>query len=312
MIGLLLDIVLALAMILVATWLIAARDAFSAIVDFVAFGLLLSLAWLRLEAPDVALTEIAVGSGATGVMLLRAQGYNRAGIAMSRRSGLALKLSAGLLCTIVAMSIAVLMLATPERPPTLAYAAADHLARTGVGNPITAVLMAYRAFDTFLETVVVLLALISVWSLTPDGYWGGRPGRAPAPPAPAPLMLLTQWLVPLGVVIGIYIVWVGADEPGGKFQGATILAAMWTLVMMAGLRDAPPVTSRKLRAALLIGPLVFMAIGVGGFWLAGDFLAYPEAFAKPLILVIEAALLISIAAMLGTLIAGPPLREAGR
>jgi len=54
-----------------------------------------------------------------------------------------------------------------------------------------------------------------------------------------------------------------------------------------------------------------MAIGVAGFWIAGDFLAYPIGYAKPFILVIEAALLISIAAMLGMLLAGPPLREPG-
>ena len=312
MIGLLLDIVLVVCLIAVAVWIIAARDVFSAIADFVAFGLLLSIAWYRIEAPDVALTEIAVGSGATGVMLLRARGLDRGGSEMNRPVGLPLRLVAGGLCAIVTVALAAPTLVMPQPAPTLAQAAADNLAATGVGNPITAVLMAYRAFDTFLETVVVFLALVGVWSLAPDAAWGGRPGRAPAPPAPAPLVLLTQWLVPLGIVIGIYIVWVGADEPGGKFQGATILAAMWTLVMMAGLRDAPAVASRRLRAALLVGPLVFMGIGLAGFWLAGDFLAYPEGFAKPFILVIEAALTVSIAAMLGMLLAGPPMREAGR
>jgi multisubunit Na+/H+ antiporter MnhB subunit len=37
-------------------------------------------------------------------------------------------------------------------------------------------------------------------------------------------------LPPIGIVIGIYLFWAGADHPGGKFQGATILAAMWLLV----------------------------------------------------------------------------------
>jgi hypothetical protein len=78
---------------------------------------------------------------------------------------------------------------------------------------------------------------------------------------------------------------------------------------MAGLTDAPPVASRRLRAALLAGPAVFMAVGIAGFWLAGDFLAYPPEFAKPLIIIIEAAMLISIAAALGMLLAGPPMRE---
>ncbi|PPE78999.1 sodium:proton antiporter [Kaistia algarum] len=297
-------------MIVVAVWMISVKNAFAAIIDFMVFGLLLALAWLRIEAPDVGLTEIAIGSGATGVILLRARGLARDRDEMSATPSIGFKILVGALCGGVTLGLAALVLMPPDPAPTLAYAAAENLHLTGVGNPITAVLMAYRAFDTFLETVVVLLALLGVWSLTPDRFWGGRPGPAPAASVPAPLTFLAQWLVPLGVLIGIYIFWIGADEPGGKFQGATILAAMWVLLMMAGLTDAPPVTSRRLRAALLVGPAVFMAVGIAGFWLAGDFLAYPPDFAKPVIIVIEAAMLISVAAALGMLLAGPPMRES--
>ena len=37
---------------------------------FIAFGLLMALAWMRLRAPDIALAEAAVGSGITGALLL--------------------------------------------------------------------------------------------------------------------------------------------------------------------------------------------------------------------------------------------------
>ena len=45
---------------------------FRAIVLFIAFGLLMSLAWVRLGAPDVALAEAAIGAGLTGALLLSA------------------------------------------------------------------------------------------------------------------------------------------------------------------------------------------------------------------------------------------------
>ena len=109
-------------------------------------------------------------------------------------------------------------------------------------------------------------------------------------------------------MIGIYILWVGADHPGGKFQGATVLAAMWLLVMMAGLRDAPAISHRGLRAVLVGGPLAFIAIGLLGIWTAGAFLAYPPAWAKPLILAIEAALMPSLAVTLALLLRGAPQR----
>jgi multisubunit Na+/H+ antiporter MnhB subunit len=40
------------------------------VVLFIAFGLLLALAWVRLGAPDVALAEAAIGAGITGTLLL--------------------------------------------------------------------------------------------------------------------------------------------------------------------------------------------------------------------------------------------------
>lgn len=45
-------------------------DSFKSIVLFMAFGLFMALTWVRLEAPDVALAEAAVGSGITGAIYL--------------------------------------------------------------------------------------------------------------------------------------------------------------------------------------------------------------------------------------------------
>ena len=42
---------------------------------FIAFGLLMALAWVRLDATDIALAEAAIGAGITGALLLDAAGY---------------------------------------------------------------------------------------------------------------------------------------------------------------------------------------------------------------------------------------------
>jgi len=49
---------------------IAAREAFAAVIGFVVYGLLLAIAWVRLSAVDVALTEAAIGGGMTGMLML--------------------------------------------------------------------------------------------------------------------------------------------------------------------------------------------------------------------------------------------------
>ena len=52
-------------------------------------------------------------------------------------------------------------------------------------------------------------------------------------------------------------------------------------------------------------------VGLGGVVLADAFLAYPVAYAKPLILAVEFAMTLTIAVTLGLLVAGPPEREPG-
>mgnify|MGYP006923509665 FL=1 len=81
------------------------------------------------------------------------------------------------------------------------------------------------------------------------------------------------------------------------------------LVQMAGLADVPPVSTRRLRWGIAAGPLVFVAVGVLGVLTAGIFLAYPEGWAKPMIVVIEIALLPTLTLVLALLMNGPPARN---
>jgi len=52
-----------LLLLALAVCAVLVRDAFLAIAGFVAYGLLLSLVWVRLYGIDVALTEAAIGGG---------------------------------------------------------------------------------------------------------------------------------------------------------------------------------------------------------------------------------------------------------
>src|SRR5262249_56348355 len=121
-----------------------------------------------------------------------------------------------------------------------AKAAADNAAATGLGKPVSTVLVAFRAMDTMLEKVVLLLSLVGVWSLAPDAVWGGRPGLRHEADPRGILAFLARLLPPVGIVVGIYLLFVAADEPGGAFQAGTILAAIWLLVAIARFSHPPP------------------------------------------------------------------------
>lgn len=66
------DALTAFGLVALAWRLLACTDLFRAIVLFIAFGLLMALAWVRLGAPDVALAEAAIGAGVTGALLMAA------------------------------------------------------------------------------------------------------------------------------------------------------------------------------------------------------------------------------------------------
>lgn len=70
--SLLFDGLLGLSLLWLAWRALSNPDLFKAIVLFISFGLLMALAWVRLDAPDVALAEAAIGAGLTGALLLAA------------------------------------------------------------------------------------------------------------------------------------------------------------------------------------------------------------------------------------------------
>ncbi|MHB1228426.1 MAG: Na(+)/H(+) antiporter subunit B [Desulfurivibrionaceae bacterium] len=71
------DLLLAAALLWSAWRALVNQDTFRSVILFIVFGLLLTLAWARLAAPDIALAEAAIGAGLTGALLLDAIGALR-------------------------------------------------------------------------------------------------------------------------------------------------------------------------------------------------------------------------------------------
>ena len=299
------DIPLGLALLVLALWLTSARRDRSAVIGFTAYGSLVAMAWVRLGSMDVALTEAAIGSGLMGLLLLTAAARLGEADEEPYPSTLA-RVLVGLLCLGLTLALSALVLALPSPAPNLVAPVAQHQAATELGNPVAAVLIAFRAVDTLLESVVLALAVIVLWSVGTDRAWGGRP-RALYVDQPSPaLVLLARLLPPLGLVVGVHLFWTGADHPGGPFQAGAVLAAMAALVWLARLGSPPPVRSGLTRVGIVVGPLLFLLVGLAGVIVADAFLGYPDGLAKPLILLIETAKTLSVAVALALLVAGPP------
>lgn len=299
------DLLLAAALLWSAWRALTVSDATHAVVQFMVFGMLLALVWARLLAPDIALAEVAIGTGLTGALLLDTLGGVRqadqqAGRPGSRLGKVAVISGAGALTVLLGG----IMLGLPAPALRLPLLVAAQLKHSGVAHPVTAVLLNFRGYDTLLEVAVLLLASLGVQAVAARAK-PQEAGRA----ADLVLRTLTSLVVPLMVMVAIYLFWAGSHLPGGAFQAAAVLAAAAVLLHLVGLCSAWRSAKPWLRLGLAGGFLVFLAVAapVPG----GELLQYRPARAGALIMLIEAGLTVSLGLILAGLFLFLSDREVG-
>ena len=196
------------------------------------------------------------------------------------------------------------VMSMPEHAGGLQKAVASKMEVSGVSNPVTAVLLNFRAYDTLLEMIVLMLALLGVWSL------GETPWRREPEPGPV-LGTLAYLLVPLLILVSCYLLWVGAYAPGGAFQAGSVLGAAGVLLVLSGRRLNTALAAWPLRLALVTGAGVFLAIAVFTLLSTDRLLQYSSDQAGFLILIIEAAATLSIGVTLAALFLGNHPSKSG-
>ncbi len=303
------DLLLAVAIVALALATLSVRDLFAAIVLFVVFGLLSALAWVRLSAPDVALAEAAIGTGVTGALLLKTLHHLRHVTGTPERAAMRgmtpgapvpmpVIWANAAFCGLIALGLAVAFLGAPAAGPGFDALVAEAMPRSGVEHPVTAVLLNFRAYDTLMEVVVLLAAVIAVWQIE-RGL-----SEAPAPVLGEVFEGFARLTLPAIVVLGTYLLWKGAEAPGGAFQGGAVLAAVGLLLLLARLYVPQPSHRPLARWAFVLGTGAFAAVALlvtGGGRVAFE---YPAEHAKTLILLIEGVVTISIAVTLAALFHG--------
>ncbi len=285
------DITLVLLLLALAWTTCSAQDVKRAVTLFIAMGLLLAIVWARLKAPDLALAEAVIGAGISGALLLSAIKDYPVTPMVSHRSRLIEGIINSLtLALTILMSWAVWHGLNMSDGIRLSEQVFSQLNVSGVSNPVTAVLLNYRAYDTLLELAVVLTAVLTVLTLNEKraDYQGSSPL----------LQGMTRWLVPLLVVTSGYLLWVGAHAPGGAFQAGAMLAAAMILLQLAYPSRRQAFNNYLLKILLVIGIFTFVLVGLWMMSLNDDFLAFTPAWASSLILIIETAATVSIATAL--------------
>lgn len=255
------------------------RQRLTAVVVLGGIGLLVSLVFVFLSAPDLALTQLLVELVTVALLLLAMNylpGDTPAEEPRWRRGRDALiALGAG-------GGIAALVYAVLTRP--LDTVAGDMLARAlpegGGTNVVNVILVDFRGLDTLGEITVFALAGLVVHALlrrarlAPDGLPSVAPDALPIP------NIVARLLFPLAVAISLYLFLRGHNEPGGGFIAGLVLAVPLLLqYLLAGSRYVEHRLGFDYGRAMGVGLLIAAATGIGSWWFGYPFMT--SAFAHP-------------------------------
>ena len=311
--GTILDCSLALVLVGLSFRILQSSDLFQAVVLFITFGLVMALTWVRLEAPDIALTEAAVGAGLAGVLLLDSlrrmdmrrnappptdvdpatPGQTHTGTTRTHY------VWASLLTLALAVLLATSLLELPGGAEGLSNLVQAHLAETGLKNPVSAVLLNFRMYDTWLELGVLVLAFLGILGIREC------PGLETVKPPPAPQLILHHLvggLFPLVVLSTGYLLWLGSFAPGGAFQAGVVLGSGFILLWMSGHPSLTILTNRMWRLLVVLGFTVFFLFGTLSMLLGRPFLSHLPGFAYPAVLFLELIATLSIGVIMAGLV----------
>jgi len=200
--------------------------------------------------------------------------------------------------TLIASMVGYAVLSLPESASNLQELVDNNIDISGVSNPVTAVLLNFRVYDTFLEMVVLLVALLGVWSIKEVPIKSMSDFENPV------LHTLVDLLVPFLILVSIYLLWVGAHAPGGAFQAGSVFGAGLVLLMLSGRQPFLNFNGLALHFALIISVTMFISISIYSLFATGKLLKYPLSQASSIIFILEGMATVSIGLTLSLLFYG--------
>ena len=205
-------------------------------------GLMMSLAFVFLSAPDMALTQLLVEMVSLALLLLglhylpprsppeRTPRRRLRDIAVASAAGLGIGL----------LAYAVMTRGAPD--PAGAEMLARSLPEAYGRNVVNVILVDFRGFDTFGEITVFAIAALIVHALLrrtrliPERVMPGPPVQLPVPAD------LAQLMFPLTLTVSVFLFLRGHNAPGGGFIAGLVLAV--PLLIQYVIQGAASVESR--------------------------------------------------------------------
>ena len=230
--GLPLDAVslLAAAALIIATFATVwwHRQRLIALITVGVVGLVVSLAFVKFSAPDLALTQLSVEVVTIVLLLLALYFLPQHG---SAEKDLGRVWRDGMIALVAGAGTAALAWAVLTRPydSIAGYYLAHSVPGGGGSNVVNVILVDFRGYDTLGEITVLALAGLGIVAMlqhlhlpAPDHDGSGRLWDRDA--HPTIMATLTQILLPLALLVAVFILLRGHNQPGGGFIAGLITA----------------------------------------------------------------------------------------
>lgn len=268
------------------------RQRMVSLIQLSAVGLIVSLAFARFSAPDLALTQISV-EVVTIVFLMMALYFlpqytprESSRWRIMRDAGISIAAGGG---------IAALTWAVLTRPFTTIsdYFLTHSVPDGGGSNVVNVILVDFRGFDTMGEITVLAIAALGVYALLDRVKLDapGMPVGYQAKPHPLIMTVVAKPMLPIALMVAVYIFLRGHNLPGGGFIAGLITAIALILQFVAhGLDWTQDRLGRRYHPLLASGLLIAMTTGLGSWWFGYPFLTSThDHFHLPLIGDVEIA-----------------------
>jgi multicomponent K+:H+ antiporter subunit A len=246
-------------------------------------GLMVSIGFVFLSAPDLAMTQITV-EVVTIILLLLALNFlpNHTPVessAVRRVRDVIVASGAGLATMALTYHY---LLRDAISAPISEFHLANSYEGGGGTNVVNVILVDFRGFDTFGEIIVLGIAALLIYALTEtllNGPVRARLlNRVPDKPLsgtqhPMMMVVLTRVMMPVILMVGFYIFLRGHNEPGGGFiAGLIVSIAVVMQYMASGFGWASDRQRLPYHGVIGAGVLIAGLTGIGSWFFSKPFL----------------------------------------
>lgn len=258
-------------MILSLLWVCRATKLSNSVIALGIFSTLCCITYLILDAPDVAMTEAALGVCITSVIMLKVASNSHPKKELQKKNRiLAFILSAAFAAFLLYAGMDLADFGDPASPVhsyVIDYYHENTYTEIGIPSFVAAILASYRGFDTFGETLVIFIAgicVIFILSFLEEE-------EKPVFEENIIISASTKVAFPIIAVFVLYVQLSGTVSPGGGFQAGAILASLYILVNMAFDYH---INRKKLVTFSGIGISIYMLPGIIALLTGYEFLNY--------------------------------------